>query len=361
MPVVESENVPGSRPSGAGAPLVEYDALSVTLPGTARPILDAVSLHLTAGEAVALVGESGSGKSVTARAALGLFPAGALIGGQVRVEGRDVVGADAATLRGVRTGKASMVFQDPRAGINPVRRIGDFLTESLRPAGGRSRAAARARALELLGAAGLPDPPRHLRQYPHQLSGGMLQRVMIAGALTADPRLLLCDEPTTALDVTTQAEIMALLRTLQRDRGLGLLLITHDLDLAAACCERIYVMYAGRIVEAATATELLAAPRHPYTIGLLGSSPRLHGELDRLTPVPGVPMGLLESAPGCSFAARCRFARPGVCDRSAPPLAPVTSLPLPPAPVLSAAPAGGGPPPRLVACHLADDLHQEEP
>ncbi|MDH6133411.1 peptide/nickel transport system ATP-binding protein [Kitasatospora sp. MAA4] len=320
-------------------PLLSYEDLSVLLPGMARPVLDGVFLQVEAGEAVALVGESGSGKSVTARAALGLLPPGASTGGRVTVDGCELIGADAATLRAVRTGKASMIFQDPRAAINPVRRVGDFLTEALRLVGGRSKAEAEARALELLAAVGLPDPPRHLRQYPHQMSGGMLQRVMIAGALTADPRLLLCDEPTTALDVTTQAEIMAVLRALQQDRGLGLLLITHDLDLAAASCDRIYVMYAGRIVETATAAELLAAPRHPYTAGLLGSSPPLHGAPQRLTPIPGVPMGLLESAPGCAFAARCRFARPGLCDQSAPELEP----------------AGG----RLVACHLADTVLSE--
>ncbi|NEA56154.1 ABC transporter ATP-binding protein [Streptomyces sp. SID13666] len=329
-------------------PLLEFNDLSVALPGMARPILDGVSLTVAAGEAVALVGESGSGKSVTARAALGLFPAGAAIGGHVRVDGADLVGADAGCLREVRTGKASMIFQDPRAGINPVRRVGDFLTESLRLTGGWSRARAGARALELLTAVGLPDPARHLRQYPHELSGGMLQRVMIAGVLTAEPRLLLCDEPTTALDVTTQAEIMAILRRLQRERGLGLLLITHDIDLAAATCDRIYVMYAGRIVETGTATELLTAPRHPYTAGLLGSTPPLDGPLGRLTPIRGVPMGLLEAAPGCSFAARCPHARPGLCDRTAPDLAR-------PAPVqVPASTAQRGP--ALVACHLADEI-----
>ncbi|MDH6577778.1 ABC transporter ATP-binding protein [Kitasatospora sp. MAP5-34] len=335
-------------------PLLEYDGLRVELPGTARPILDGVTLSVAAGEAVALVGESGSGKSVTARAALGLLPSGARTGGQVRVDGTDLVGADAARLRAVRTGVASMIFQDPRAGINPVRRVGDFLTESLRLVGGRTRAEAEARALELLTAVGLPDPARHLRQYPHQLSGGMLQRVMIAGALTADPQLLLCDEPTTALDVTTQAEIMAVLGQLQRDRGLGLLLITHDLDLAAATCDRIYVMYAGRIVETGTAADLLAIPRHPYTAGLLGSSPPLEGTPGRLTPIPGAPLSLAEAASGCAFFARCRFAQPGRCDLTPPVLtSPVLTPPVPTLPV--PAPAA----PTLVACHRADELIEE--
>ncbi|MFD4867371.1 ABC transporter ATP-binding protein [Streptomyces sp. NPDC058412] len=300
--------------------LLAYEGLGVTLPGMARPLLDGVDLRVRAGEVVALVGESGSGKSVTARAALGLFPEGADIGGRVRVDGTDLVGADAAALRDVRTNKAAMIYQDPRAAINPVRRVGDFLTEPLRLVHGWSKAQADARAAELLDAVGLPDPARHLNQYPHELSGGMLQRVVIAAALTAEPRLLLCDEPTTALDVSTQAEILAILGRLQRERGLGLLLITHDIELAAAVSDRIYVMYAGRIVETAPVGELFTSPRHPYTAGLLGSSPPLEGPPARLTPIPGAPMGLLESAPGCAFAPRCRFAEPGRCDQSPPPL-----------------------------------------
>ena len=300
--------------------LLDITALRVELPGMARPVLDGVSLGVEAGEVVALVGESGSGKSVTARAALGLFPPRAVLTGSVRVDGTDLVGAGPEELAAVRGGRASMIFQDPRAGINPVRRIGDFLTESLRLGQGWTRARAEARAAELLTAVGMPDPPRHLRQYPHQLSGGMLQRVMIAGALAAEPELLLCDEPTTALDVTTQAEILAVLGRLQRERGLGMLLITHDIDLAAATSDRIYVMYAGRIVETATSAELFAGPRHPYTRGLLDSTPALEGPLVRLTPVPGVPLGLLESTPGCAFMPRCRHALVGLCDQGPPPL-----------------------------------------
>ncbi|MET9604300.1 ABC transporter ATP-binding protein [Streptomyces sp. NPDC006512] len=301
--------------------LLQYEDLRVTLPGTARPVLDGISLHVGAGETVSLVGESGSGKSVTARAALGLFPAGAEVTGRVLVDGTDLVGADTARLREVRTAKAAMIYQDPRAAINPVRRVGDFLTESLRLVHGWTKDRALTRAAELLGAVGLPDPARHLRQYPHELSGGMLQRVVIAAALTAEPRLLLCDEPTTALDVSTQAEILAVLGRLRRERGLGLLLITHDVELAASVSDRIYVMYAGRIVETAPVTELFTAPRHPYTAGLIASSPPLDGHpAGRLTPIPGAPTGLTESAPGCAFAPRCAFAEPGRCDRSVPAL-----------------------------------------
>jgi peptide/nickel transport system ATP-binding protein len=316
--------------------LLDIKALSVTLPSLPRPILDGVSLTVEAGQAVALVGESGSGKSVTARAALGLFPGKAVLGGSVLVDGTDLVGADRAAVRTVRSSVASMIFQDPRAGINPVRRIGDFLTEPLRRVHGKARGEAEARALELLAAVGLPDPPRHMRQFPHELSGGMLQRVMIACALTTSPRLLLCDEPTTALDVTTQAEIMAILRNLQREQGLGMLLITHDLDLAAAVCDRVYVMYAGRIAEVASAKDLAQSPQHPYTGGLLGSSPPLSGPLDRLEPIPGTPLSLNEAASGCSFTARCMFAVPGICDASVPELRPYKES--------------------LVGCHRAGEL-----
>ncbi|MFI6601419.1 ABC transporter ATP-binding protein [Nonomuraea sp. NPDC050536] len=316
--------------------LLEIEDLHVELPGTARPILDGVSLTVSAGEFVALVGESGSGKSVTARAALGLLPPGARTAGHVRVGGTDLLTSDATTLRDIRTATASMIFQDPRASINPVRRVGDFLTESLRRNHGWPRARANARAVELLAAVGLPDPARHLTQYPHELSGGMLQRVMIAGALTVEPELLLCDEPTTALDVTTQAEILAILGRLRRERGLGVLFITHDVDLAAAVADRVYVMYAGRIVETAAAMDLFGRPRHPYTSGLLGSTPQLEGPAIRLTPVPGAPMSLLESAPGCAFAARCHFAEPGTCDETPPTLQPYG--------------------PTLAACHRAGEL-----
>ncbi|MCX4632516.1 ABC transporter ATP-binding protein [Streptomyces sp. NBC_01443] len=322
--------------------LLEYEDLHIALPSTARPVLDGITLTVAAGEVVALVGESGSGKSVTARAALGLFPPGCVTRGRVRVDGIDLVGADEAGLHEVRTAKAAMIFQDPRAAINPVRRVGDFLTESLRIGQGWPKARANARAVELLTAVGLPDPARHLDQYPHELSGGMLQRVVIAAALTTEPRLLLCDEPTTALDVSTQAETMAILGRLQRERGLGMLLITHDVELAAATSDRIYVMYAGRIVETAPVADLFATPAHPYTAGLLGSSPPLSGPAGpdgRLVPIPGAPMGLMESAPGCAFAPRCRFAEPGRCDQSPPPLRPYG--------------------PGEVACHRADELTGE--
>jgi oligopeptide/dipeptide ABC transporter ATP-binding protein len=289
--------------------LLSIENLTLDLPGrAARPILDGVDLRIDAGEIVGLVGESGSGKSVTARTVLGLTPRGARTTGRVHVDDVDVTTASPAQLRALRSSVVSMVFQDPRAGINPMRRIGDFLTESATKTRGWKRPEAIRRATELLAAVGMPDPPRHLRQHPHELSGGMLQRVMIAAALMTEPQLLLCDEPTTALDVTTQAEILLILTRLQAERGLGLLFITHDLDLASAICDRVYVMYAGQVVESASATELFRTPRHPYTAALLASTPNLHGDQERLVPIVGTPLSLLEDPRGCRFATRCRFA-----------------------------------------------------
>ncbi len=305
--------------------LLEIERLSVRLPGRAlRPVLDDVSLSVADGEVVGLVGESGSGKSVTARSVIGLSPGGAQVEGRITVAGVDVLGAGPASLRALRTSTVSMIFQDPRAGINPMRRIGDFMTESLRRAPGWDRSRAMAKAEELLHAVAMPDPARHLDQHPHELSGGMLQRVMIAAALMTDPALLLCDEPTTALDVTTQAEILAILAGLQAQRGLGVLFITHDLDLASAICDRVYVMYAGRIVESARAGELFARPRHPYTAGLLASTPDVDGEHDRLVPIPGQALSLLEAPAGCAFAARCGHALSEPCGTRPPVL---TELP----------------------------------
>ena len=302
-------------------PLLEVRDLSLRLPARAeRPILDGVSLHVDPGEMVGLVGESGSGKSVTARMVLGLVPDGSQVEGSVRVGDREVVGASRAEILQLRRSEVSMIFQDPRAGINPIRRVGDFLTESLRLNRKWTAARARAQAVELLRAVGLDDAERHLRQYPHELSGGMLQRVMIAGALTVEPKLLLCDEPTTALDVTTQAEILHILKKLQAEREMGLLFITHDLDLAAAVCDRVYVMYAGQIVESAPAVKLFGAPAHPYTAGLLASTPDLSGGHRRLVPIKGAPLSLLEKPSGCSFTSRCAYALEGVCDAEVPPL-----------------------------------------
>ena len=306
--------------------LLETQSLTLTLPGrAARPLLADVNISVAAGEVVGLVGESGSGKSLTARTALGLLPQGAVVAGKTVVADLDVLKVSADELRALRQTKASMIFQDPRAGINPLRRIGDFLTEALRENLGYSKSHANARALELLEVVGLPDPARHLRQYPHELSGGMLQRVMIASAISTSPNLLLCDEPTTALDVTTQAEIVALLERIQAETGMGMLFITHDLDLAAAICDRIYVMYAGRIVEEQPSQKLFERPLHPYTAGLLASTPGIEADERRLVPITGTPLSLAENPDGCAFANRCPHAIVEVCGLELPPLAQVAS------------------------------------
>ncbi|MFF4319688.1 ABC transporter ATP-binding protein [Streptomyces sp. NPDC001568] len=317
-------------------PTLDIEGLRITLPGTARPVLDGIDLTVAAGETVALVGESGSGKSITSRSALRLLPPGAVTEGSVKVAGEDVLTMNADQLRTVRAGTVAMVFQDPRASVNPLRRIGDFLTESVTLTKAMTPVEATARAGELLRAVGLDESV--LRKYPGQVSGGMLQRVVIAAALMGDPALLLADEPTTALDVTSQAEVIALLAGLRARFGTGLLFVTHDLDLAAAISDRVYVMYAGRIAESGPAEALFAHPRHPYTAALLASTPRMDGPRGRLAAIEGQPPDLRQELHGCAFAARCPLATE-VCDRQVP-------LPV-------AAPARPG---HLAACHHSDRL-----
>jgi oligopeptide/dipeptide ABC transporter ATP-binding protein len=299
-----------------GAPLLEVDGLTVRLP--AGPVLRDVSFAISAGEALGLVGESGSGKSMTARAIDRLLPAGAASSGSIRFGGTEVGGLSGNSLRRYRSDVA-MIFQDARAHINPVRRIGDFMTEALR-ATGTPRAEALERARALLAEVGISDPGRRLRQYPHELSGGMLQRVMIAAALLTRPRLLLADEPTTALDVTTQAEVMAILDELRRERGMALLFITHDLELAAAICDRTAVMYAGQVVEIRRSDLLHSDPLHPYTAALAAARPDITRTEPRLRAIPGRPLSAFEApAEGCAFAARCGFAAPS-CETGMLPL-----------------------------------------
>ncbi|MDX6741374.1 ABC transporter ATP-binding protein [Actinocorallia sp. A-T 12471] len=282
--------------------VLEIAGLSLAVRGT--PLLADVTLRVARGETVGLVGESGSGKSLTVRSALGMLPRGARASGSVAVAGEQVLTASPRALREIRRTRASMVFQDPRAALNPVRRIGDYLTEGLR-ARGVPRRAAEARALDLLERVGIRDPRGALRRFPHEFSGGMLQRVVIAGALATEPALLLADEPTTALDVTTQAEVVALLRGLQREHGTGMVFVTHDLDLAAAICDRVYVMYAGRTVEEAPGAALFGAPGHPYTRALLEASPSVRGERAELRAIAGRPRALAEAPTGCAFRDRC--------------------------------------------------------
>jgi oligopeptide/dipeptide ABC transporter ATP-binding protein len=306
------------------SPLLELDHLSVTLPveGARRPVLRDVSLTIDAGEALGLVGESGSGKTMTARAVARLLPEGAQLTGAIRFDGVDVGALRGGPLRGYR-GDVAIVFQDPRAHVNPVRRIGDFMIEALRQRG-VARAEAARRAIAALAEVGIADGPGRLRQYPHELSGGLLQRVMIATALLTQPRLLLADEPTTALDVTTQSEVMAILDELRRERGLALLFITHDLDLATAVCDRMAVMYAGSIVETGAAATLHDDPLHPYSAALAASRPSVDQRVERLAAVPGRPASAFEAPPGCAFAPRCPYAQDR-CRRELPPPAQLES------------------------------------
>ena len=255
--------------------LLDISGFTLDLPNGTR-LLDGVSLSVAEGETVGLVGESGSGKSLTARSVVGLLPDRATTGGSIRLDGHEVLGAPAREILELRRKSASMIFQDPRAGINPMRTIGDHLTESLRLCERRPAAEARARAVDLLAAVRLPRPEDHLHQYPHELSGGMLQRVMpIAGALTTSPRLLICDEPTTALDVTTQAEIVAVLAEQRATRGMGMLFITHDLNLAASLCDRVYVMNGGRVQEHGDARRVFLDPQADYTKRLVAATPTI--------------------------------------------------------------------------------------
>ncbi len=305
--------------AGAGTPLLEVEDLTVWLrvEGAERPVLRGVSLQVSPGEAVGLVGESGSGKSMTARAIDRLLPAGARLAGRVSFGGADVTALSGAALRAYRN-QVAMIFQDPRAHVNPVRRIGDFMTEALRANHGVPGPEAARRAADMLGQVGIEDGARRLRQYPHELSGGMLQRVMIAAALLTGPRLLLADEPTTALDVTTQAEVMAILDDLRRDLGLAMIFITHDLELAAAICDRTVVMYAGQVVEVRESALLHADPLHPYTAALAAARPDISRTADRLRAIPGRPVSAFEAPQSeCAFAPRCPHAA-GVCRAALP-------------------------------------------
>jgi oligopeptide/dipeptide ABC transporter ATP-binding protein len=311
-----------SAATAASAPLLEIAGLTVLLEvhGVKRAVLRDVSLTVRPGEAVGLVGESGSGKSMTARAIDRLLPRGAEVQGSIRFGHSDVNRLTGADLRRYRN-QVAMIFQDPRAHTNPVRRIGDFMTEALRANLAVPAAEARRRAIDMLTQVGIDDGARRLRQYPHQMSGGMLQRVMIAAALLTKPRLLLADEPTTALDVTTQAEVMAILDGLRREFGLAMLFITHDLDLAAAICDRTAVMYAGQIVEIRASALLHDDPLHPYTAALAAARPDIAQTAHRLRAIPGRPLSAFEAPPEeCAFAPRCAYAA-DACRTAVPGLA----------------------------------------
>ncbi|MFB7473960.1 dipeptide ABC transporter ATP-binding protein [Kitasatospora sp. NPDC056184] len=328
----------------AGTPLLHVRDLRVDFTGprgTAPvPAVRGVDLALRRGETLGIVGESGSGKSVTALAVLGLLPGTARVRGSVRLDGRELVGLPGRELAAVRGRRIAMVFQDPLSAFTPVYRIGDQLVEALRVhRAGLDRTAARKRAADLLDLVGIPAPDRALDSFPHEFSGGMRQRAMIAMAVANDPDVLLADEPTTALDVTIQAQVLDVLRTARRETGAALVLVSHDLGVIAGMADRVAVMYAGRVVETAGVDELFAAPRHPYTLGLIGAVPRLDGRRGPLVPIPGTPAPMAGLPAGCPFAARCPLAEDR-CRTAEPPL------------------AGDG---HLAACVRADELAERRP
>ena len=283
-------------------------------------VVEGVSFEVGRQEIVSIVGESGSGKTVTALATMGLITdPNAEITGSIAFEGRELLGLPGAALRHIRGKEIAMIFQDPMTALTPVYTIGWQIEEQIRAHGGVGRRAARARAVELLGEMGIPDPRAAVDRYPHQLSGGMRQRAMIAMALSCNPALLIADEPTTALDVTVQAQILRLLERLRTEFGSSVILITHDMGVVAEVADRVMVMYAGRIVERGRTGDVFRAPGHPYTVGLLGSIPPMIGpKPHRLTSIPGNPPSLARVPPGCPFQPRCP-ARHARC-RERPPL-----------------------------------------
>ncbi|TAK77380.1 MAG: ABC transporter ATP-binding protein [Dehalococcoidia bacterium] len=321
---------------------VEHLTVEFTTPQGVLRAVDDVSFTLDRGERLAIVGESGSGKSVMSMALMRMVAhPGRITSGSITLEGRDVLGLSDADLRAVRGGDAAMVFQDPMTSLNPVARVSDQMVRPLRQHLGLTPEAARARAVALLAATGIPDPERNVDAYPHELSGGMRQRVMIALAISCEPSLLIADEPTTALDVTVQAQIVEMLKRIaagetatsiprarwastidDRVQRTSVIFVTHDMGLVAQFADRVAVMYGGRIVESGPAAEIFADPRHPYTQGLLRSIPSIEGALpDRLAQIPGVPPNLAALGPGCSFAPRCPHSM-RVCEESVPALIP---------------------------------------
>ncbi len=325
-------------------PLLELEDLRIHFDTDEGPVraVDGVTLRVDRGEILGLVGESGSGKSVLTSAILRLVPSppGRYAGGSIRFEGEDVLAMGPAALRALRGDRVAMIFQDPMTSLNPFLTVGRQLTEVWEAHRGRDRRAAERRALEVLGQVGIPDPATRLHQHPHELSGGMRQRIVIAMALMLQPRLVLADEPTTALDVTIQAQILELLRDRVRASGASVILVTHDLGVVAGMADRVAVMYAGRVVESAPTEALFARPAHPYTRGLLESAPGLAlARKAALVPIPGRPPDLSRMPPGCAFHPRCALAE-ARCRETAPSRLPIA-------------------PEHEAACHLAAGLGPE--
>ncbi|MCX5611606.1 MULTISPECIES: ABC transporter ATP-binding protein [unclassified Streptomyces] len=327
------------------APLLEVRDLRVTFTtprGTVRAV-DSLGFTVEAGRTLGIVGESGSGKSVTSLAVMGLHRGAAEVTGSVALSGRELTTLSERELSKIRGRKVAMIFQDPLSSLHPYYTVGEQIAEHFRVHFKAGRAAARKRAVDMLGEVGIPEPARRAGEYPHQFSGGMRQRAMIAMALACEPDLLIADEPTTALDVTVQAQILELIATLQQERGLGVVMITHDLGVVARVAHEVLVMYGGRAAEQAPVDDLFAEPAHPYTRGLLDSLPRLDTADDEPLPfIPGSPPSLLAPAPGCAFAPRCPRAA-ARCSDVRPELE-----------------TYGEAPGRTVACHFAGARTAEE-
>ena len=299
---------------------IKDEKLSFFTPAGEVKALNGVSFSVNEGEVLGIVGESGSGKSVTAYSIMGLtaYP-GKLIGGTIYFNGHQIEKMSEKEMRKIRGNEVSIIFQDPMTSLNPVYTIGNQITEVIRLHTGKSKKEAYDRAKELLELVGINEPTKRLKQYPHELSGGMRQRVMIAIALACEPKLLIADEPTTALDVTIQAQILELMQELRQKLGMSIIMITHDLGVVASMCERIAVMYAGHIVEYGTADEIFYEPKHEYTKGLINSIPKLSAqEIERLVPIEGQPVDLLNPPAGCPFAPRCANCMK-ICLREMPP------------------------------------------
>jgi oligopeptide/dipeptide ABC transporter ATP-binding protein len=320
--------------------LLEVDGLTVALPTRSgyQNAVDDISFAVDAGEVMGIAGESGSGKTLTALSLFGLLPSGARVTGSIRLNGTELLGLPNRELRAIRGRQLAMVSQDPATALHPILPIGTQLTEHMRHHLGMSKTEALTRAAELLKTVRIPDPEQALRSYAGQFSGGMRQRIAIAVALAAEPRLLVADEPTTALDVTVQAGILRLLKRLCRERGLAVIIITHDLGVMSATAERLCVMYAGRLAESGPTTALLSSPRHPYTRGLLDALPHPEVEGAPLVPIGGCPPSLGHVPSGCPFHPRCQYAKPQCqAERPAPvPIADHHLLACPPDPLRAA-------------------------
>jgi peptide/nickel transport system ATP-binding protein len=350
--------------TGKGTPLLSVRDLQVgfaTDDGLVRAV-DGVSFDILKGEVFAIVGESGSGKSVTAMSLLGLVPPPGAVEGQVLWKGRDLTSMTQDELRSIRGREIAIIFQDPMTSLNPTHTVGRQIGEVVRVHEGASRKAARQRAVEVLGLVGIPNPGQRVDAYPHELSGGMRQRAMIAMAIALEPDLLIADEPTTALDVTVQAQVLDLLLSILERIDSSIMLITHDLGVVAGTADRVMVMYAGKAAETGTVDDLFYRSHHPYTVGLLASLPRLDAEQSPLRPIPGQPPSLLNRPPGCPFHPRCPHARlPDPCTTVEPELRPIGPLAEPEEALTVLAVPENGEAVRAhqAACHFADEVAPE--